>query len=213
LILEGRVSVNGKVITELSFFVDEENETVFLDGERIKPESKVYFLLNKPRGYITTTSDEKGRKKVTDLIKTRQKIFPVGRLDYDTTGVLLLTNDGNFSNFLTHPSNGIPREYKVTLDKPLEEEDRIKLLKGIRLEGKPSKFQEIVFKGGKQKVKVVTVEGRNHYVKNMFRAVGYWVKSLERTSFGIFNLDDLPVGAYRKLSYSEIEKFYRKYEK
>lgn len=112
LIKEGRITVNNKTITELFYTVDEKDIVAF-DGEIIRAEKKIYFLLNKPKGYITTTSDEKGRKKVTDLINCKQKIFPVGRLDYDTTGVLLLTNDGDFSNFLTHPKNKIPRVYHV----------------------------------------------------------------------------------------------------
>ena len=138
-ILEGRVTVNGKTVTELSFIVDEENDIVKVDGERLKPEKKVYFVLNKPKGYVTTTDDDKNRKTVTELVKSNQKIFPVGRLDYDTTGVLILTNDGDFTNFITHPSNRVPREYYVTLNKELREEDRQKLMKGITLDRRKSK--------------------------------------------------------------------------
>lgn len=214
-ILEGRVSVNGKKIVELSYSVDDENDIVKVDGERIKPERKVYYVLNKPKGYVTTTDDEKKRKTVLELVKSHQKIFPVGRLDYDTTGVLILTNDGDFTNFITHPSNHVPREYYVTLDKELNEEDRQKLLKGITLERRKSKFVSIAYsrKHIKDRVKVVTVEGRNHFVKRMFGALGYFVKQLERDSFGEITVKGIPTGAYRKLAYSEIEKFYKTYGK
>lgn len=214
-ILEGRVSVNGETITQLSFMVDEVNDIVMLDGEKIKPKKKVYFLLNKPKGYITTTNDEKKRKKVIDLIDTNYKIFPVGRLDYNTTGVLLLTNDGTFANFISHPSRRVPREYKVVLNKKLEAKDREKLLKGITLDRRKSRFEEIEFykKGDYKKVRVVTTEGRNHFVKRMFGALGYYVEELERTKFGIFTCKDLPKGGYRKLSITEIENVYKIYGK
>ena len=212
-ILEGRVTVNGKTVTELSFIVDEENDIVKVDGERLKPEKKVYFVLNKPKGYVTTTDDDKNRKTVTELVKSNQKIFPVGRLDYDTTGVLILTNDGDFTNFITHPSNRVPREYYVTLNKELREEDRQKLMKGITLDRRKSKFVSIVYsrKHIKDRVEVVTVEGRNHFVKRMFGALGYFVKHLEREKFGEITVKGLPAGAYRKLAYSEIEKIYKTY--
>lgn len=184
-----------------------------LDGEKIKPLKKIYFLLNKPRGYITTTDDEKERKKVTDLIKSNQKIFPVGRLDYDTTGVLLLTNDGDFTNYLTHPKNHIPRVYDVTLNDSLSFEDKEKLLKGIILDRRKSKFEEIrpIHKNQFDKVRVTTVEGRNHFVKRMFGYLGYYVEKLERVSFGTFDVKGIPHGSYRKLSYDDIQNFYKIY--
>ncbi|MEW6194747.1 MAG: pseudouridine synthase [Bacteroidota bacterium] len=212
-IIEGRISVNGKRITDLAYTIEEENDIVTLDGEKIKPQKKVYFLLNKPKGYITTTDDERGRKKVTDLIDSRQKVFPVGRLDYDTTGVLLLTNDGDFSNFLTHPKNHVPREYEVTLNEKLKIEDKEKLLKGIILDGRKSKLEEIqpMFKGSYDKLKVKTVEGRNHFVKRMFGILGYHVEKLNRSSFGIFKVKGIPVGSYKKLSYNEVQECYKTY--
>jgi 23S rRNA pseudouridine2605 synthase len=211
----GRVSVNGNIITDFSFYVDPAVDVVYLDGEKLKPEKKVYYLLNKPKGYITTTSDEKNRKKVTDLIKTKHKIFPVGRLDYNTTGVLILTNDGNFSNLMTHPSKKIPRVYRATLDKPLIQEHADKLSKGIYLDGRKSKFEEIKYvnSNNKKMVEVTTVEGRNHFVKRMFGQLGYFVKSLERVSFGIFTLEKLPYGYYREITHKEIEKVYKLYDK
>lgn len=212
-IQDGRISVNGKRVTDFAHFVDDDKDVVALDGEKIKPQRKVYFILNKPKGYITTTDDEKGRKKVTDLVDSRQKVFPVGRLDYDTTGVLLLTNDGDFSNFLTHPKNHVPREYEAVLDKPLTVEDKEKMLRGITLDGRKSKFEEIrpAFKNQFDRLKVKTVEGRNHFVKRMFGILGYHVDRLNRISFGTFNVKGLPIGAYRKLSFNEIQECYKTY--
>ncbi len=214
-ITTGRVSVNNKTVSELSFVVDDETDIVKVDGEKIKPQKKVYFVLNKPKGYVTTTDDEKGRKTVTDLIKVHQKIFPVGRLDYDTTGVLLLTNDGDFANFFTHPTNHVPREYVATLNRDLEEEDKLKFLKGIFLDKRRSKFVSISFvhKKVKNKVRVVVVEGRNHFVKRMFVTLGYFVNHLERENFGGINVKGMPPGAYRKMAYSEIERIYKEYGK
>ena len=213
LILQGRVSVNGNIVLDLATQINVEKDVVHLDGEKIKSAHKVYFLLHKPKGFITSTSDEKDRRTVVELINTREKIFPVGRLDFNTTGVLLLTNDGEFSNFITHPSNKIPREYHATLNKPLEEEDRLQLLKAITIEGKRGKFNEVTYtsQSNHKHVRVVTVEGRNHFVKNMFSALGYFVSKLERKSFGSFDIKMIPLGAYRELTQKEINNFYKKY--
>ncbi len=214
LILQGRVSVNDKTIIDLSFKVDTENDKVFLDGEKISPRRHLYFLMNKPKGIITTTDDEKNRKTVVDLIKTKEKIFPVGRLDYNTTGVLILTNDGEFSNLLTHPKNKIPREYEVKLEKPLFEEDKEKLLHGVYIKGEKGKFIRITFpkKNNRKLVIVTTVEGRNHFVKNMFGTLGYNVLSLNRKSFAGFTAD-IPIGTYRVLTIEEISGVIEAYGK
>jgi 23S rRNA pseudouridine2605 synthase len=214
LIQNGRISVNGKVVRELSFKVNPEKDEVKFDGDRILPKRHLYFLMNKPKGTITSTSDERNRKTVLDLIKTKEKIFPVGRLDYNTTGVLLLTNDGNFSNLMTHPKNLVPRKYEATLDKDLEQEDIKKLIRGIFIGGIRGKFKELRFpkKNRKKFVEVVTIEGRNHFVKNMFNALGYNVIDLNRSEFGPFSVD-IPTGTYRILSSSEISKVTSNYEK
>ncbi len=204
LILQGRVSVNDKVVMDLSQKIDTEKDIVLLDGEKIRPKRHVYFLLNKPKGVVTTTDDEKNRKTVVDLIKTKEKIFPVGRLDYDTTGVLILTNDGDFSNLLTHPKNKIPREYEVKLDKPLSEEDKEKVCGGVFIKGKKGKFIKAVSsKKDKRYITVTAVEGRNHFVKNMFGALGYTVIALNRKSFAGIACD-IPVGMHRVLTREEI---------
>lgn len=210
-ILQGRVEVNHKTVIELGTKVDPENDVITLDGEVLRKKQRVYYVLNKPKGFITSTDDEKKRRTVIELIKTNEKIFPVGRLDYNTTGLLLLTNDGDFSNFLTHPTHKIKRIYRVVLDKPLTTEDKEKLLKGLYLEGKKGKFVEILDTKKASIVNVVTEEGRNHFVKNMFGALKYNVIELTRVSFGGLYLEDLPIGAYRELSKQELKKAF-KYE-
>ncbi|MHB8580284.1 MAG: pseudouridine synthase [Ignavibacteriaceae bacterium] len=205
MILQGRVSVNNKVIDKLFYKVEDNKDKVFLDGERITPKRHLYFLLNKPMGVITTTEDEKNRKTVVELIKTKEKIFPVGRLDYNTTGVLLLTNDGDFSNLLTHPKNKVPREYEVRLDRPILDDDIDKLQTGVFIEGKRGRFNKISFtnKNSKKFINVVATEGRNHFVKKMFAALGYTVVSLNRISYAGIKAD-IPQGAYRQLTKVEI---------
>jgi 23S rRNA pseudouridine2605 synthase len=212
LIVTGRVDINNKTVVDLSYQINEETDHVMVDGQKLAPRRHVYFLLNKPKGVITTTADEKNRQTVVDLIDTKDIIFPVGRLDYNTTGVLFLTNDGDFSNLVTHPKNKIPREYEVLLDRPLDDKDKDKLLKGIYLEGERGRFKQITFpkKNHYTNVIVTAVEGRNHFVKKMFAALSYTVKSLNRISFaGIYA--DIPVGNYRTLTQPEIDEVIQKY--
>ena len=207
-ILEGRVTINNKIVTDLSLNVNVEKDEVFVDGERIKPQKHIYFLLNKPKGVITSTKDERNRKTVVNLIKTNEKIFPVGRLDYNTTGVLLLTNDGDFSNKLTHPRHKIKKVYSVKLNRPLTIEDKEKLIKGIYINGRKGRFINVDFPKANNKkiVEVTAVEGRNHFVKDMFGKIGYYVEELDRKYFGNFKAD-IPVGKYRKISEEEIKSY------
>ncbi len=209
-ILEGRVTINNKTITDLSHKINEGDDEVFVDGEKIKPKKHIYILLNKPKAVITSTKDERNRKTVIDIIKTNEKIFPVGRLDYNTTGVLLLTNDGDFSNFLTHPKHKIRKIYAVTLNRPLTKEDEIKLLKGVYINNRKGKFVKINFPDIKKKtvVEVSAVEGRNHFVKDMFSTLGYNVVELDRKYFGQFTAD-VPLGKYRVISKEEIKSVYK----
>ncbi len=207
LILQGRITINNKTITELSYNVNPELDKVFFDGEPIKVENHVYYLLNKPKGVVTTTDDEKKRLAVSDLIKTNLKIFPIGRLDYNTTGVLLITNDGDFASKLIHPRNNIIREYEVRLDRDLEFKDEQLLLNGVFINNKKGKFLTINYKKKKDhKSLIVTcTEGRNHFVKEMFGTLKYNVVQLHRKSFAGIT-DDIPVGSYRKLTKDEIQK-------
>ena len=211
-ISQGRVAVNDKIVTEFSHKVDTEMDIVTLDGEKIKPKKNIYILLNKPKGYITTVSDDRKRRTVMDLVKSKERIYPVGRLDYDTTGLLFLTNDGELSQLLTHPGNKVPREYEVKLDKPLDENDKLKLLQGVLLEGKKGNFIKITFPWQKDK-KIVTVvceEGRNRFVKRMFRKLDYTVLELNRLSFAGIMLD-VPPGKSRNLTFGEIQQLKQKY--
>ncbi len=209
-ILQGRISINDKIVMDLSYRVNEADDVITLDGEKLSLKRKLYFLMNKPKGVITSTDDEKNRNTVVDLIKTNERIYPVGRLDYNTTGVLILTNDGEFKNLLSHPANHVPREYEVTLDKYLSEEDKAQLLKGVYLDGKKGKFIRIKVSKNKKNLVVDCVEGRNHFVKNMFGVLGYTVQSLNRKSFAGLTAD-IPLGSYRKLSDSEIKKIVEEY--
>jgi len=171
-------------------------------------------LMNKPKGVVTTTSDDKKRNTVLDGIKTKEKVYPVGRLDYNTTGVLFLTNDGDFSYFLTHPKNKVPRVYEVKLDKPLQEKNVKSLLKGVFIQGVRGNFEKITFPKKKDHTftEVTGLEGRNHFVKNMFGTLGFTVTSLNRKSYAGIEAD-IPVGTYRAMSLIEIEQIIKRYGK
>ena len=211
-ILEGRVDVNGNTIISLSFMVDPDKDKVSLDGEPLKFEEKVYYILNKPSGYITTVEDDKNRPTVMELIKTSKRIFPVGRLDYDTTGVLILSNDGEFANVMLHPKNKILRTYEVKLDKPFEQSHLEPLLKGVSIEGGKGKFESVkVDRKNPRNLTVECTEGRNLFVKRMFRKMGYFVDKLHRSKFAGFNVNDIKSGAYRQASNQEIQDVLAKY--
>lgn len=211
-ILQGRVAVNDKIIIDFGHKIDTEKDVVTLDGEKIKPKKNIYILLNKPKGYITSVSDDRNRTTVLDLLKVKDRIYPIGRLDYNTTGLLFLTNDGDFSQLLTHPGNKVPREYEVKLDKPIEEMDKLKLLSGIRLDGKPGKFLKLSFHGKKDNKNVIIncEEGRNKFVKRMFGKLGYTVIDLHRISYAGIYLD-VAIGKSRYLSSQEVQLIKNKY--
>ena len=212
LIIQGKVTVNGKTITELGTKV-KPTDKIEVNGDLIKKEDHVYFLLNKPREVLSTTKDDKGRKTVVDLIDTDKKIFPVGRLDYDTTGAIILTNDGEFSNILTKPNNEIQKVYIAKLDSILKKEDLIKLKKGIRLDSKLIKPDRVKVKKANSKnntcvVEIIIHEGLNHEVKRLFNKIGYNVLKLKRESISIFNIINLPSGKYRPLTIKEVKIIY-----
>lgn len=216
LITAGKVKVNGQVITELGTKVTGKEE-IEVEGKLISREEKEYYLLNKPRGVITSTKDEKGRKTVVDLIETSARIYPVGRLDYDTTGVLLLTNDGDFANILTHPANEIDKVYLAKLKGILKKEQVDKLKEGIELDGDIVKASRVkVKKVDTEKdtcmVEITIHEGKNHQVKRMFESVGFLVDKLTRKRLGIFQLEGLLSGEYRRLTPKEVQIVYS-YEK
>ena len=212
LIKEGKVSVNGKVITELGTKVNP-NDEILVNNKLITIEDKEYYLLNKPRGVVTTTSDEKDRKTVVELINTTSRIYPIGRLDYDTTGALLLTNDGDFANIVMHPKSGIDKVYLAKLEGIIKGEQINALKKGIKLDNvlvKPSrvKLKKVNPEKNTCMVEITIHEGKNHQVKRMFEAVGFHVEKLHRERVGIFTVQDLKSGEYRKLSPKEVSIIY-----
>jgi 23S rRNA pseudouridine2605 synthase len=204
LIAEGVVKVNQKVITALGTLVTQD-AFVTINGDPIKNAGRyVYILLNKPKDVITTTSDEKNRKTVMDIVHSRSRVFPVGRLDRNTTGVLLLTNDGELTNRLTHPSSKIERVYNVGLDKPLTETEALKISRGIELEdGKTAPCEIFINPSDKSKVTLVLFEGKNREVRRIFESLGYEVKKLDRKSFAGITASGLSRGEYRHLTKKE----------
>ena len=212
LIKEGKVKVNGQVVTELGTKVDSKDE-IEVNNKIIEKEAKEYYLLNKPRGVITSTSDEKNRKTVIDLINTDARIYPVGRLDYDTTGALILTNDGEFANILTHPKNNIDKVYLAKLNGIIKGEHINRLKDGVMLDNvlvKPSrvKLKKVDPSKNTSMVEITVHEGKNHEVKRLFESVGFLVDKLTRERIGIFNLEGLKSGEYRKLTLKEIQIVY-----
>lgn len=212
LILENRVRVNGQIINTLGVKVDT-NDKIEVDGKRIKPQRFEYYLLNKPRGYICTTNDDKDRKIVCDLIDTKAKIYPVGRLDYNTTGLLILTNDGKFKNILEHPSNKVTKTYLAKLNNIIDSNTIEKIKKGFKIDGRfirPKKIKIKKIDKDKQTciVEIVIFEGLNHEVKKIFELFNYDVVKLTRTREYIFTLDKLNSGDYRKLTVDEIKSVY-----
>ena len=212
LITEGKVKVNGIVVTELGTKVSDKDR-VEVNNEIIEKEKKEYYLLNKPRGVVTTTQDDKNRKTVIDLIPTSARIYPVGRLDYDTTGVLLLTNDGDFANILMHPTSNVDKVYMAKLEGIIKGEQINKLKDGVELDGeivKPSrvKLKKVDPKSNSCMVQITIHEGKNHQVKRMFEAVGFPVAKLKREKEAFFDLKDLQSGEFRKLTPKEVAKVY-----
>ena len=212
LILEGKVKVNGKVVTELGTKVTSKDE-ITVNDRIIEKEQKEYYLLNKPRGVVTTTSDEKNRKTVLDYIDTEARIYPVGRLDYDTTGALLLTNDGEFANILMHPNNQVDKVYLAKLNGIIKGEQINKLKEGVMVDDvlvKASRVKLKKFDPAKNTsmVEITIHEGKNHQVKKMFEAVGFLVDKLTRERIGVFQIKDLKSGEYRKLTPKEVQIVY-----
>lgn len=212
LIKEGCVKVNGSVVTELGTKVTDRDK-IEVNNKPIIKEEKVYFLLNKPRGVITSTKDEHERKTVIDLIDTDKRIYPVGRLDYDTTGAILLTNDGEFANILMHPSNKIDKVYLAKIDGIITGEAINTLKDGIILDGVkvvPSrvKLKKVNPENNTSMVEVTIHEGKNHEVKRLFESVGFRVDKLTRKSVGIFDIIELPSGKYRPLTHKEVQIVY-----
>ena len=211
IIGQGRVTVNGEVVKELGTKVSA-NDTITVDGVPIQREQKVYILLNKPRETNSTVDDDKNRETVVELIEgIEERIYPVGRLDWDTTGALLLTNDGELSFKLTHPSFEFPKTYVVKAKGHMQKKDGARLAKGIKLDGvmtAPAKVSILSYDrpSNTTMARITLHEGKNHQVKNMFQEIGYPVDKLTREKFGFLTTDGLQSGEWRFLTPHEIKQ-------
>ncbi|OMF73077.1 pseudouridine synthase [Paenibacillus glucanolyticus] len=212
LILEGKVQVNGETVTELGTKADPAQDLITVSGKPIKNEKKVYVMLNKPKGVITSASDPEGRKIVSDYLKgIKERVYPIGRLDYDTEGLLLLTNDGEFANLLSHPKYHVPKTYLATVKGVPHGTELDKLRQGIMLEDGMTSPAEVEYKDvdpdNKQSVISITIhEGRNRQVRRMFEAISHPVLRLKRISYGDLLLQNLKRGLYRHLTADEINQ-------
>ncbi len=208
LIGKGKVSVNGKILREPGYDV-RKDDVVRVFGRIIQPENrKAYYLLNKPIGYVTTTMDKEGRPTVMDLVQEDVRLFPVGRLDYNTSGLLILTNDGDLSNRLMHPSREFPKTYRVRVTGTVTLKDIHQLERGIDIGGfvtSPAEARLIRHDRNSSVVELTIHEGKNRQVRRMFKALGYPVQELERIGLGNLVIGRLARGSYRKLSREEIE--------
>ena len=212
LILQGKVKVDGKIVLELGTKIPV-NAKVEVNNILLSNQDKVYYILNKPRGIITSTKDEHNRKTVVDLIDEEKRIYPVGRLDYDTTGLIILTNDGELANMITHPKNEIDKVYIAKISGIPTPRDFMRLKNGVVIDGiKTSKAKVKMRKIDKEKnisiVELTIHEGKNHQVKKMFEKVGYEVLKLKRERIAFLDLKGLKSGEYRKLNPKEVSKLY-----
>ncbi|MGC8594216.1 MAG: pseudouridine synthase [Candidatus Kryptoniota bacterium] len=207
IIKDGRVSVNGKVVTKLGVRIDPSRDRITVDGKRASMQNRlVYVLLNKPKDIITTARDEKGRKNIFDLVRIGVRVFSVGRLDRNTTGVLLLTNDGELANRLMHPKFHVLKVYKATLDKPLVDRDMVIFRKGIKVDGALVVPDDIYILQGSSGLEVgISVhEGKHHLIRRFFDSLGYHVVQLDRYSYGGITHRGLSRGEWRYLTSNEV---------
>ena len=208
LVTAGKVSVNGKIIRDLATDIDEFKAQVTVDGELVSlVEDKVYYLLNKPKGYISSVKDDKGRKTILDLIDTKERIFPVGRLDYDTEGLIILTNDGDLAHKLMHPSHEIEKTYVANIEGALLESELAVLRAGVVIDGvrtAKSNVKKLKYAEGVTRVQLTIHEGRNRQIRKMFEAIGKEVLFLKRVAIGEIKLGGLSRMEYRKLSDAEV---------
>ena len=207
LIVSGAVRVNGRVLHELPAFVDPDKDVITVDGRKIRPERKVYYFLNKPKGVICTNSDPQGRAKAIDLVRSGQRVFCAGRLDADTTGLIIITNDSDLTNRLTHPRYAVPKTYVAAVSGRIDGSAVDKLKSGVWLaEGKTARASVKVLKRShRQSLLEITIrEGLNRQVRRMLAKVGLAVKSLKRTRIGRLDVRGLGVGKSRALTNAEV---------
>ncbi len=209
LIVSGKVTVNGRVPERLGVNIDETRDTVRFEGVLVKPVARLeYVMLNKPLGYVTTTSDEKGRKTVVDLVDIATRIFPVGRLDIDTGGLLLLTNDGELAYKLTHPRFEVEKIYDVRLNRALASRDRRRLESGISLEEGVTAACRVEFPdaANRRHVQLTLHQGWNRQIRRMFGVLGYEVVALRRVGVAFLRLNGLRPGCWRRLTRDEVDR-------
>lgn len=213
MITEGKVKVNGKIVTELGSKVDPDKDKIIVAGKPLQGrEKKIYLLLNKPAGYVTTVSDPQGRPKVVDLLRgVKERVYPVGRLDYATEGLLLLTNDGELAYALTHPKHGVKKIYLAevsgvpTADKLQELRRGVPLSDGMTA---PASVRLVGSKGDRARLQLEIHEGRNRQVRRMCDYIGHPVIKLQRTGLGKLTLTGIPLGKYRRLTPAEVKELY-----
>ena len=210
LILDGRVTLNGKVVVELGTKADTDNDYIKVNGKLItRPEPKTYVILFKPRGYVTTSKDPEGRPTVMELLeKVKVRVFPVGRLDYDTEGLILCTNDGDLAHRLQHPSHEIPKTYLVKVDGVPTQEGVLKLRNGVKLRDgmtAPARVKIIKKAEANSWLEIIIHEGRNRQIKRMFEAIGHTVIKLKREGLAFLTLGELKPGEFRHLNAEEVK--------
>ena len=212
LIINGKVKVNGETINTLGSKASYA-DTIIINGVTLKLEPKEYVLLYKPRGVVSSVHDDKGRKTVVDIVESENRLYPVGRLDYDTSGLLLLTNDGELTNLLIHPSHEVEKVYVVKIEEAVSPQLVKSLENGVLIDGKKTgkakvKIKKIDKKKKSSLIELTIYEGKNHQVKKMFEAIGYKVSKLKREKFAGLTLDGLKSGEYRHLNIKEVKTLY-----
>ncbi len=212
LIKEGRITVNGKVVSEMGTKVDPDTDVILFKGQKVIVENKLYLLLHKPTGYLCTLHDPQKRPIITDLLPhISKRIFPVGRLDLDSEGALIMTNDGELSQFLQHPRFEVDKTYKATVKGKPTNSELHQLRKGIMLDGQktyPAQIRVLRKSSESTILEIIIHEGKKRQVRKMFAAIGYPVQRLIRTAYGNLKLGDLPSGKYRKLTKNDIKKLF-----
>jgi 23S rRNA pseudouridine2605 synthase len=212
LIRQGRIAVDGRVITELGVKADPDRADITVDGQPVTVEEKIYLLLNKPVGYVTTLADPQGRPIVTDLLAgIPQRVFPVGRLDFDTEGALIMTNDGRLAHFILHPGYEVNKTYIAVVRGAPSSEKITRLREGIVLDGQrtwPAHVRILARKKGDTTLEIIIHEGKKRQVRRMLSEIGHSVKTLKRTAYGNLQLGSLSPGSYRRLTEKDLKKIF-----
>ena len=212
LIKSGKIKVNGEILTDLSFKVSADDKVKY-QGKELKYEKNIVIALNKPRGYISSAADNYKRKTVLDLVNgIEARLYPVGRLDFDSRGLILLTNDGDFTYKILHPKFQVPKTYEVEINDYFSDENIKKITNGINIEGRellPAAVRVLIRKNNISRIEIKIIEGRKRIIRKVFAKLGYKVKDLKRTAIGGLKLDNIAEGNYRVLSEDELEKVFK----